>query len=165
MVSEKQIQELLQSGESTTIEFKLCTDHLSASVYETVCAFLNREGGQIIVGADDNGTLIGVNKLSREQVTDKLPIGHRQVTDKLRIDLYVIKLILSFCEEAKPTSAIIKIADLKDRDTFLNKMIKPLISEGLLSMTLPNKITSPLQKYYTTEKGKLLLLDIGQDSQ
>lgn len=69
MISEKQIQELLNSGESTTVEFKLCTDHLSASVYETVCAFLNREGGQIIVGVDDSGTLIGVNRPCIENMT------------------------------------------------------------------------------------------------
>jgi len=40
---------------------------------------------------------------------------------------------------------------------FKEKYINPLIAEGLADMTVPNKPTSPNQKYYLTEKGKGLL--------
>ena len=43
------------------VEFKKCTDKVSASVYETVCSFLNAEGGYIFLGVDDDGTILGIN--------------------------------------------------------------------------------------------------------
>ena len=39
----------------------------------------------------------------------------------------------------------------------MKKFTKPMIEEGLLAMTVPDKPNSRLQKYYTTEKGKSLL--------
>lgn len=53
---------------------------------------------------------------------------------------------------------VITILHFSNRTKFRNKYIKPLISEGLLAMTVPNKPNSRLQKYYTTGKGKSLLL-------
>jgi ATP-dependent DNA helicase RecG len=62
MVSEEQIRELIKQGESTTIEFKSCTNKISTSVYESVCAFLNREGGHLLIGVDDDGLIQGINE-------------------------------------------------------------------------------------------------------
>jgi Predicted transcriptional regulator containing an HTH domain and an uncharacterized domain shared with the mammalian protein Schlafen len=97
-----------------------------------------------------------------QQLTDKSPISHRQVTDKLGISWDVVKIVLSFCEEAKPNSEIIIEAGFKDRVTFMKKYIKPLIAEELLAMSVPDKPNSRLQKYYTTEKGKLLIWPVGK---
>ena len=52
---------LSKIGEGTTIEYKTCIEHISESLYETVCSFLNHSGGQILVGVRDNGEIIGVN--------------------------------------------------------------------------------------------------------
>lgn len=52
----------LLSGESFTIEYKKCSNTLSSSVFETVCSFSNRYGGFILLGVDDNGTVLGVQK-------------------------------------------------------------------------------------------------------
>jgi hypothetical protein len=40
----ERIAELTTEGESITVEFKRARDTLPASVYETICAFLNRDG-------------------------------------------------------------------------------------------------------------------------
>ena len=32
------------------------------SVYETICAFLNRNGGDILLGVEDDGTIVVVNE-------------------------------------------------------------------------------------------------------
>jgi hypothetical protein len=45
----------------------------------------------------------------------------------------------------------------KNASKFKEKYINPLIAEGLADMTVPNKPTSPNQKYCLTEKGKGLL--------
>jgi len=34
---------------------------LNKNVYESVCAFLNRNGGHLILGIKDNGTICGVD--------------------------------------------------------------------------------------------------------
>lgn len=52
---------LSQEGEGTQIEYKTCTEHISESLYETVCSFLNHSGGHILVGVNNDGEIIGVN--------------------------------------------------------------------------------------------------------
>jgi len=54
-VSEHQLRELIKEGEGLTGEFKTCRDQLSRDVYETVCAFLNRHGGTLVLGVQDSG--------------------------------------------------------------------------------------------------------------
>jgi len=55
------IKKLIKDGEGFTIEFKECTNALSNSVFETVCAFSNRHGGHILIGVSDTGKILGVN--------------------------------------------------------------------------------------------------------
>lgn len=52
---------LSQEGEGSQIEYKTCTEHISESLYETVCSFLNHSGGHILVGVNNDGEIIGVN--------------------------------------------------------------------------------------------------------
>lgn len=57
------IQELLlliQQGEGHTVEFKKSSTDITKDVYETVCAFSNRDGGHVILGVSDNGTISGI---------------------------------------------------------------------------------------------------------
>ena len=61
MLSIDKIKKILSLGENKQVEFKKCTDKVSASVYETVCSFLNAEGGYIFLGVDDDGTILGIN--------------------------------------------------------------------------------------------------------
>ena len=60
-MTQSQLQNIIQSGENTFVEFKKCPTELNHSVFETVCSFLNRTGGHLILGVDDNGDIIGVN--------------------------------------------------------------------------------------------------------
>ena len=53
---------LLKQKESKRLEFKKFRDEISATLFETVCAFLNRDGGEIIIGADDDGKIIGIEE-------------------------------------------------------------------------------------------------------
>ncbi len=46
--------------EGLALEFKRATDRLPASFFETVCAFLNLDGGLIVLGVEDDGTVSGV---------------------------------------------------------------------------------------------------------
>jgi ATP-dependent DNA helicase RecG len=58
---ETRIRTLLRDGEGLTVEYKPCHDKLPQTVYETVCAFSNRYGGDILLGVEDNGEVTGVS--------------------------------------------------------------------------------------------------------
>ena len=47
-------------GENVCIEFKRCGNGIESDTYETVCSFLNRFGGDIYLGVEDDGTVRGV---------------------------------------------------------------------------------------------------------
>lgn len=51
---------LLKIGETIAVEFKRCGNGIEHDVYETVCSFLNRFGGDIFMGVLDDGTVLGV---------------------------------------------------------------------------------------------------------
>lgn len=50
----------IKLGESVTQKFKRCGNGIHSDVYETVCSFLNRFGGDIFLGIDDDGNIEGV---------------------------------------------------------------------------------------------------------
>ena len=52
----------LQDGEGISVEFKRCGNRPESDVFETVCSFANRQGGNIYLGVRDDGTIEGVNK-------------------------------------------------------------------------------------------------------
>lgn len=50
----------LSQGEGLTTEFKRCGNQPSDDTYESICSFANRQGGNIFLGVDDGGNVIGV---------------------------------------------------------------------------------------------------------
>lgn len=59
-MTEAEALELIQAGESISVEFKKSTCEITRDVYDTVCSFSNREGGHIFLGVRDNGVIVGV---------------------------------------------------------------------------------------------------------
>ena len=57
--------------------------------------------------------------------------------------------ILKFCREPKSRKEIQEFLGIKDRRYFANSILKPLIKGDLLKLTMPEKPTSPKQKYYS----------------
>lgn len=53
---------VINKKENSTTEFKEAKRALPKSLFETVCAFLNRNGGNIFLGISDNGKVTGVDK-------------------------------------------------------------------------------------------------------
>jgi hypothetical protein len=47
--------------------------------------------------------------------------------------------------------------ELKSRENFERRYLKPALADGVLEMTLPDKTNSRLQKYRLTQAGKKLL--------
>ena len=51
------------------MEFKEARQALPGSLFETVCAFLNRDGGVILFGVDDRGRVTGVDPTAVDRLT------------------------------------------------------------------------------------------------
>ena len=66
------IRGLLRAGESQTLEFKSTARYnmlaarpdkkMEHVVVKTVCGFLNAEGGTLLIGVDDDGQVVGLEK-------------------------------------------------------------------------------------------------------
>ena len=56
------IRHLIEQGEGISVEFKRASRELPESVFETVCAFLNRNGGAILLGVTDNKDVSGIER-------------------------------------------------------------------------------------------------------
>jgi ATP-dependent DNA helicase RecG len=62
MIDTEKIKLIIAQGEGISIEFKKSFEELSRSVFETICSFLNRKGGHILLGVKDNGSIEGVKE-------------------------------------------------------------------------------------------------------
>ena len=88
--------ELLQAGESQTVEFKSTArwniqagkrdKKLDFVIIKTVCGFLNAEGGHLLIGVTDDGEVIGLAEdmqtLGSRRNRDGYELFLRQLLDK-----------------------------------------------------------------------------------
>jgi len=77
MSNERLIKDLIKEGESEQLEFKTVVD--KESIAKTLCAFLNAEGGRVVVGVSDKGEILGISNA---------------VSQKENIQSYLIKFLL-----------------------------------------------------------------------
>lgn len=56
------LRNILKIGETIAVEFKRCGNGIESDVYETVCSFSNRFGGDLFLGVLDDGTVLGVSE-------------------------------------------------------------------------------------------------------
>ena len=75
MIATDKFIALTREGEGTRIEYKTCAEEISESLYESVCSFLNHSGGQILVGVQNNGAIVGINPDKVEQLRTNIVNG------------------------------------------------------------------------------------------
>lgn len=89
----KKIEKIIAGGESTRVEFKTSTSHLSG-IAETLCGFANHGGGIVIVGVSNTGKIVGQN-----------------VTDQTRLE--IANMLKQF---EPPLQATVNYIDVPDSD-------------------------------------------------
>mgnify|MGYP007082066691 CR=1 FL=1 len=60
-----------------------------------------------------------------------------------------IKKITKFCKVPKHRGEIQKFIKIHNRDYFRKEILNPLLEQGILHPAIPDKLTSPKQKYYS----------------
>jgi ATP-dependent DNA helicase RecG len=91
-----------------------------------------------------------------------IPLSFRKRPDKLgpsrdQVTAQVTAQVLNFCQEPRKSSEIMELIGLKHWKIFQANYLKPLLRQGLLAMTIPEKPTSSKQRYITTEAGNEVL--------
>lgn len=61
-MTEQELHKIINQGEGIRIEFKEAQSGVPDSFYDTVTSFLNREGGVILLGVADDGTVLGLGE-------------------------------------------------------------------------------------------------------
>ena len=172
------VKNIIRQGESINVEFKKCNSELSKNVFGTVCAFLNTNGGKILLVVNNKGEITGIDENHTEKIKKDF-VSAMNNSEKINSSFYLsieefkigkseedifktlipltpqvaeqterTKKISIFCKTPKSRQEIMKFLKLKDRVHFRLNILYPLIEQGLLHPTLPGKITSPKQKYY-----------------
>ena len=67
-----QLQHIIRQGEGISVEFKTSKTRLNKNAFETVCAFLNRQGGHLLLGVEDDGTVTGVDEDAVQGILDSM---------------------------------------------------------------------------------------------
>ena len=71
-MTSEQLEPYLMAGENTCIEFKQCGGNPSWDIFESFCAFLNRDGGDLFLGITDDGKIVGVPENACESIIRNL---------------------------------------------------------------------------------------------
>lgn len=106
-----------------------------------------------IAGKEESGEKTRRQPASTPQVPRRYPASTQQVVNILKAAL----------AELKSRDELQEAAGLKDRENFRKNYLKPLIEDGLLEPTIPDKPSSPKQRYRTTAAGRLLLEEAEED--
>ncbi len=96
------------------------------------------------------GTKLG---LSWDQVGTKSVPSRHQVGAKLALSWHPVEKLLSFIEAPMSMQDMMELLSWKNRTKFREKYINPLIENGIIQMTIPDKPKSSKQQYYLSQKG------------
>jgi len=98
-VGSADLEEIIKRGENEQVEFKRDLSQRE-DFLETVTAFANTEGGSILVGVDDNGTVIGTYEKKFEERVQSMVRDNCEPAPKIRVEkkelrsrtIYVVRI-------------------------------------------------------------------------
>ena len=71
-MTEEILRRYIKQGEGLKVEFKEAKNVMPSDLFESVCAFLNRSGGIIILGVNDEGKITGVNPDASDKIINDI---------------------------------------------------------------------------------------------
>ncbi|MCK5137849.1 MAG: ATP-binding protein [Bacteroidales bacterium] len=85
----------LQKGEGIEIEFKTSRFELNKDVFESVCAFLNRKGGHLLLGVNNDGIVEGVMDNCIQDIINSV-VTNANNPQKLNPPVYLSAQVLEY---------------------------------------------------------------------
>ena len=71
-MEEQQIKQIISLGEGKQIEFKGAKQSVPSDLYETIVSFSNTEGGTLLLGVEDDGTVSGIKEEFKNKILKDL---------------------------------------------------------------------------------------------
>nr|WP_231099343.1 RNA-binding domain-containing protein [Streptobacillus moniliformis] len=93
-----EIKMLIQNGEKIDVEFKESKNALNKDIFDTVCAFNNRNGGHILLEINDKKEIVGVNKDKVDKLIKKFTTAINN-PQKMYPPLYLIPEVFDLEEK------------------------------------------------------------------
>lgn len=72
MITPERVRDLITRGEGEQVEFKSAIGGVPKNLFETIAAFLNKNGGTLLLGVDDDGRLSGLSRERAEQLANDI---------------------------------------------------------------------------------------------
>ena len=79
-------------------------------------------------------------------------VEHAVDTTQVTTQVDISDKITAYCKEPRKKSEIMAYCGYKNAKSFTKKYLKPLMDQGLITMTIPDKPNSQNQRYITTVK-------------
>ena len=93
-MTETKLQELLQQGEGTQIEFKAASIGLNRDAFDSICGFLNRSGGHLVLGINDaDNSVTGVQENQVQNIVDSI-VTSANNPEKLNPPYYLSPMVI-----------------------------------------------------------------------
>ncbi|MGN6400881.1 MAG: RNA-binding domain-containing protein [Flavisolibacter sp.] len=89
------IERFIQNGEGLEVEFKESLFELSKTTFQTICAFLNRQGGHLLLGVKNDGTVEGVLESEAERMKNEIVTNANNLL-KLNPQFYLSPEIINY---------------------------------------------------------------------
>ena len=169
---------MIKTIEDSRTEFKI---KLVDDLEESVIAFLNKDGGSIYIGADDNGNVVGLKNnmdLFQRKIKDKIisnieqsVLGLFDLEVLTKEDKKYLKITIAKGYETPyhikgmgmtPDSCFIRVGSSNEKmtTTLINKMFRSRTKESLKNIISPiQDLTFRQLKMYYIEKG----FDVGEN--
>lgn len=143
--------------ESDTTELKR---ELNDKLEKEVVAFLNTKGGDIFIGVDNKGGVIGVENVDQVQFPYKEDYSEIIVTPPVNAIesnmSFTLKQMVLLLEGEMSKNDLMQSLGLKDTKYFKQNILQKAIKLNLIELTQPNSPNSPTQKYRLTPVGESL---------
>ena len=92
MTGEK-LKKILSGGEGISAEFTPVGKSLPDNVFQSICAFLNRTGGDLLLGVADDGTVPGIDPARIDKIKSDL-VNWSSDPDKLYPQIVYFLLLI-----------------------------------------------------------------------
>lgn len=89
----ERLQQIINQGENSNVEFKTSRTALNKDAFDSICGFLNRSGGHLILGVQNDGTVTGVQEDKVQGIIDGL-VANTNNPQKLNPPYYVSPEVL-----------------------------------------------------------------------